>query len=42
MGRKWKAGLPEREKGTLRRSRRDLLPGDMRGDRCDYGSKRFS
>jgi len=38
LGKQWKVGLPECEKGTLgKRKMKGHLPGDRRGDGRDYG-----
>jgi hypothetical protein len=41
--RKFKMGFSERENGILRRrKRKHFLPGDMKGDRQDYGPGRYN
>lgn len=43
LGKQWKVGLPECEKGTLgKRKMKGHLPGDRRGDGRDYGPGRYS
>ena len=42
LGRKWKAGLPGKEKGTLgKRKRKRLSAVDIRGNGHDYGPERY-
>lgn len=42
LGRKWKVGLPGREKGTLGRKRKGLLSGNMGGVGPYYRPEKYS